>query len=279
VSLDDLRNETEMKTGISAFIITKNEAHKLAQCLESVAFCDEIIILDSGSTDGTVELAKQYGCKVTLTTDWPGFGIQKQRALDLTSHDWILSVDSDEVISLGLQETIKKIMAKFSSGGFLGYRIRRTNLFLGKELQYGGWGDDEVLRFARRTSCRFSPDRVHEQLLVDGIVGLIDDPIIHHARESLQDVLEKQMRYVLMARKSSMQIGEKPSMISALFGLASTFLNYYFLRLGFLDGTHGFFAASSRAQGKFWTKSQISPMSDSMKVAGKFEDTSPQKNQ
>ena len=93
------------------------------------------------------------------------------------------------------------------------------------------------------------------------------------------DVLEKQMRYVLMARKSSMQIGEKPSMISALFGLGSTFLNYYFLRLGFLDGTHGFFAASSRAQGKFWTKSQISPMPDSMKVAGKFEDESPQKNQ
>ena len=78
MSLDDLRNETEMKTGISAFIITKNEAHRLVQCLESVAFCDEIIILDSGSTDGTVELAKQYGCKVTLTTDWPGFGIQKQ---------------------------------------------------------------------------------------------------------------------------------------------------------------------------------------------------------
>lgn len=132
MSLDDLRNETEMKTGISAFIITKNEAHKLAQCLESVAFCDEIIILDSGSTDGTVELAKQYGCKVTLTTDWPGFGIQKQRALDLTSHDWVLSVDSDEVISLGLQDTIKKIMAKFSSGGFWVTEFEERICFLGK---------------------------------------------------------------------------------------------------------------------------------------------------
>lgn len=267
-----------MKTGISALIITKNEAHCIAQCLESVAFCDEIILVDSGSTDGTVELAKKFGCKVSIAADWPGFGLQKQRALDLATYEWILSVDSDEVICSRLQESIRKIIADNSADGFFGYKIRRTNLFLGKELKYGGWGDDEVIRLAKRTSCRFSPDRVHEKLLVTGTIGKIHDPIVHHARASLHDVLDKQMRYVLMTRESSMRLGEKPSMVLALLGFWLTFLNYYFLRLGFLDGSLGFFAASSRGQGKFWKKSRIPPRLQSTKVVVKLDEKPPLKS-
>ncbi len=254
-----------MKPGLSAVIITKNEAHRLGPCLESVAFCNEIIVVDSGSTDGTVELAQRHGCRVSIAAEWPGFGVQKQRSLDLATHDWILSIDADEVISGELRAAIQKTIAGDDPNGFVGYRIRRLNFFLGVELRFGGWGGDEVVRLARRTHCRFSPDRVHEQLLVSGRVGSIHEPMFHHARASLQDVLEKQGRYAVMAREASSRVGERPSMIRSLVASWITFLNFYVLRLGFLDGKYGFFAAASRAQGKFWKQSGLRPISNATK--------------
>ncbi len=250
-----------MATDCSAIIITKNEAHQLEQCLKSVAFCREIIVVDSGSTDGTVELATQYGCTVVVTKDWPGFGAQKQRALDLASARWILSIDADEVVSRELRERIELIVSSNRADGARGYSVRRINLFLGQELRHGGWGDDDVVRFAMKASCRFTPDRVHEKLSVDGPIETISEPLVHDARASVQDVLEKQMRYVLLGLGSTARVGGVPRISLPLFSALITFLNYYIFRLGFLDGALGFFAAASRAQGKFWKKSGLSPIS------------------
>ena len=250
-----------MPIDCSAIIITKNEAHQLRHCLESVAFCREIIIVDSGSTDGTVELASQAGCITVVTKDWPGFGAQKQRALERASSRWILSIDADEVVSDGLRQRVESIVSGDGATGNCAYNIRRTNLFLGRELKHGGWGDDYVVRLALRANCHFTPDRVHERLSVNGSIGTIAEPIVHDARATVKDVLEKQTRYVLIGLGSIPSRGGRPRICIPLSSACMTFLTYYVLRLGFLDGALGFYAAASRAQGKFWKKSRLAPVS------------------
>lgn len=238
-----------MTTRLSAIIITKNEAADLPACLASLTFCDEIVVVDSGSTDETVELAKQAGCRVILRPDWAGFGPQKQRALDAATGDWILSIDADETVPPELAE---EISAAIKSNAFAGYRLNRLNSFLGKPLRYGGWYPDFHLRLARRAVARFSADIVHEKLLVDGAIGDLDTPMQHLTYRDIDELLDKQRRYALSGAEQRRQRGRGGSIGKATIRSLVTFLKLYIGKRGFLDGRHGFIAAATSSQEIFW---------------------------
>jgi glycosyltransferase involved in cell wall biosynthesis len=245
------------KKSISAIIITKNEEFKIKKCIESVLFCNEIVIVDNGSTDKTLEIATQYGCKILKTNDWPGFGKQKQRALELATSEWILSLDADEVVSEQLRKRLEEIVSQKDNVKTDAYKIYRVNKFLGKELRHGGWGGDVLTRFGKRENLRFTEDQIHESLLVSGTIGFIEDPLYHEARENLGEVLEKQARYITMQKEKQYLQSEITGPVTAVVSAFLSFFNYYIIKGGFLDGAHGFFAAASKAQGKFWKKSGL----------------------
>lgn len=242
---------------ISAVIITKNEELKIRKCIESVKFCDEIVIVDNGSVDKTLEIAEEYGCCIYKTLDWPGFGLQKQRGLDFATSEWVLSIDADEVVSDQLKNEILRILSLGDGSEYEAYQLVRVNKFLGKVMRYGGWGHDVLVRFGKKKSLQFSKDKVHETVHVNGLLGNLSGALYHEARESLAEVLQKQVRYAVMARQDGFEKSAKMQPLVATVSALFSFFNYYFFRLGFLDGSHGFFAASSRAQTKFWKKSGL----------------------
>jgi len=239
----------ETRPRLSAVIITKNEAADLPVCLASLAFCDEIIVVDSGSTDGTVALAERAGCRVILRPDWAGFGPQKQRALDAATGDWILSIDADEIVPPDLAQ---EILAAIESGAHAGYRLNRLNDFLGKPLRYGGWYPDYHLRLARRDVARFSDDIVHERLLVDGSIRDLRTPMRHLTYRDIDELLDKQRRYALSGAAQRRHRGRGGSVAKAVSRSVLTFLKLYIGKRGFLDGRHGFVAAATNSQEIFW---------------------------
>ncbi|WP_315924298.1 glycosyltransferase family 2 protein [Mesorhizobium sp. SP-1A] len=234
---------------LSVILITKNEEAHIAACLESVAFADEIVVVDSGSTDRTVEIAQSLGAKVTVTADWPGFGPQKQRALDLATGDWVLSIDADERIPDALRD---EILAATAKGSRTGFRLNRLSWFLGRPMRHGGWHPDRVLRLALRTKARFSDDIVHERLTVDGAVGDLKEPMLHYSYASVDDVLRKMRAYALATAAERRARGVKGGVGVAIARSLFGFCKAYVLRAGFLDGKRGFLAAVFKAQETFW---------------------------
>ncbi|MCH8917899.1 MAG: glycosyltransferase family 2 protein [Proteobacteria bacterium] len=237
------------KTTISAIVITKNERQNIAECLGALAFCDEIVVVDSGSSDGTVEIARNLGAKVHVETDWRGFGVQKQRALDRATGDWVLSVDADERIPSRLGE---EIIAAVTDDRHSGYLINRLSWFLGQPMRHGGWYPDRLLRLARRDKARFLPAAVHERLVVDGNVGRLKEPMTHYSYRSIDDVLAKLRRYALASAEARRRDGVKGGLSSATARALFAFAKAYFLQLGLLDGRRGFVAAVFRSQETFW---------------------------
>src|SRR5262245_59067155 len=161
---------------LSAIIITRNEAHNIAACLESVAFCDERIVVDSGSDDETVEIAAAAGATV-LSHPWFGFGAQKNFALSQAHGDWVLSVDADERVPPSLAA---EILAAIKNPAPTGYEINRLSTFLGRPMRHSGWFPDYVLRLVRREKARFSDDPVHERMICDGPTGRLSGALDHH---------------------------------------------------------------------------------------------------
>ena len=234
---------------ISAILITKNEAINLADCLESLRFCQEWVVLDGVSTDGTVEIANRYGCRVISDPDWRGFGIQKQRALDAATGDWVLSIDADERIT---PELAKEIQQAIQSNKADAYYIKRRSQFLGKWMNHGGWYPDRVLRLARRERARFDPTPIHEKMIVSGAVAELDHPMLHYSYRSIEDVLAKQKTYALASGAKKAAGGQDAGITSALLRSSWTFIRLFVLQLGFLDGRHGLIAALAKAQETFW---------------------------
>ena len=155
---------------LSVTVITKNEAHNIEACLRSVAFADQVIVLDSGSTDNTVEIARTLGAEVSINTDWQGFGVQKNRALALAKSDWVLSIDADERLTAELQAEIQEVL---NTPVFDAYRFPRLSSYCGQYIRHSGWYPDYVTRVFRRDAARFSDELVHERLIVKGQVGLL----------------------------------------------------------------------------------------------------------
>lgn len=234
---------------LSVTIIAKNEEANISRCLESVRFADEIIVLDSGSTDKTVELAKRYTEKVFLT-DWQGYGIQKQRALEKATGEWVLNLDADETISLELQEEIKK---SITSNAADAYRLPIQMLFYNQPLKYSASPTRHV-RLFKREHAAFSADIVHEKIILppQTRIGKLKKAIQHHSFQDVSHVLYKLNKYSSYSAKIRISANKKPSFIRVLLSTGWMFGRCYFLQRGFLDGKLGFLFALFNAQGTFY---------------------------
>jgi len=234
---------------ISAIIITLNEADNLPECLQTLKFCHEVIVLDQQSRDQTSRLAEALGARVISTDIWLGFGLQKQRALDTATGDWILSVDADERIT---PELAREIQHAIQTDLVDGYFLKRRSQFLGKWMRHGGWYPDRILRLAKRERARFDPTPIHEKMLVDGNVSELKYPLLHYSYRSVEDVLAKQKSYAIASGKKKLADGQSAGVATALFRSAWTFTRLFIFQLGFLDGRHGLIAAISKSQETFW---------------------------
>lgn len=223
---------------LSIIVITKNEERSIERCLRSVTFASERIVVDSGSTDRTVEIARALGARVVETSDWPGYGLQKRRALDLATGDWVLSLDADEWIAAEHGALIRSAIDAPDPPS--AYRTLRKSRFCGRKLRFGGWSSDYVVRLFRRGKAEFSDDLVHEGLNVYGPIRQLDIVIEHDSIDSWDDACLKIESYSKAAAQQLFERGKRAmAFVAPLHGLAA-FLKVYVLRLGFLDGAAGF---------------------------------------
>jgi glycosyltransferase involved in cell wall biosynthesis len=235
---------------LSVIVITKDEAPRIGRCLDSVAWADERIVLDSGSSDDTVAIARARGARVEVATDWPGFGAQKNRALALATGDWVLSLDADEWLSEGQRVELERAVA--TAAGPAAYRMPRRSTFLGRPMRHSGWWPDHVTRLFRRGAARFSDDPVHERLLVEGEVGTLRAPILHEPYRELDEVVAKMNRYSTAGAERMAAEGRGASVAGAALRGLWSFVRVYLLRRGFLDGREGFVLAVASAEGTYY---------------------------
>lgn len=234
---------------ISVVMIAKDEASRIGAALESVRFATEVIVADTGSSDGTAFIATEFGAKV-IQLPFNGFGPTKQAALEHAHGDWVLSLDADEVVSVGLAlEILKTTRAPESLDG---YWLPRRAWFLGKRIEHGGWGKDEVVRLFRREKGRFTEDIVHEQVVVEGKLGRLAHILEHHTDPSFPRYLAKLDRYsTLAAEKIAANTSKRTGVGPALAHAFSTFLRIYATRGGWREGLHGALLAASSTYASF----------------------------
>lgn len=236
---------------LSVILITKNEAENIGDCLASVAFADEIIVVDGDSRDGTVEIARSYGAKVVVDAAWPGFGPQKNRALELATGDWVLALDADERVPAELAAEIRALLDQ-PPGPIRAYAMPRSSYYCGRWIKHSGWWPDYVTRLFRRGTARFSDDLVHERLIVDGPAGKLRRPLQHYSFRSYEQVLDKINRYSTAGAEQRFKRGKRAGLRSAIAHGLWTFIRTYFIRRGFLDGREGFILAVSNAEGAYY---------------------------
>lgn len=234
---------------LSVCIITKNEEHSIGACLESIAWADEIVIVDSGSTDGTEEICRRFTDRFFLS-DWSGFGPQKNKALAMAEGEWVLSIDADERVSAELREEIEKAIA--NPRGRAAFRMPRSSSYVGKFMRHSGWRPDHVTRLFGRDRAFFSDDLVHERLIVKGDVGTLSHPLIHESFKTLEEVLEKINNYSSAGARMLFDEGREASLWTALSHGFWSFFSTFFLRAGFLDGREGFMLALSNGEGAYY---------------------------
>jgi glycosyltransferase involved in cell wall biosynthesis len=232
---------------LSVVIITHNEEANIGRTLASVQTLvtdgkGEIIVVDSGSTDRTVEIAKSYGAKV-FVEEWKGFAAQKNSAIDKARGDWILSLDADEELSDGLTKEVEEICHGPAEDGFGsedGYWLKRQNHFLGRALRHGGFWPDPKLRMFRRGMGRVETRPVHETFQVTGRLGTLYDPLIHHSYPTLADYIDHMNRYSSLGAEMAAAKGHQGfSLFNIIIRPWATFTYNYIFRLGFLDGREG----------------------------------------
>lgn len=230
-------------------MITKNEAHNIAACLASVSFADQIVVVDSGSTDDTVDIAKQSDAEVTLHPDWQGFGIQKGRALALARCEWVLSIDADERVSPALAIEIQKVIAAPQFGA---YSVPRLSSFCGQYMRHSGWYPDRVLRLFRRGDAQFSDDLVHEKVVARATVGQLQNDLMHETYRDVSHMLSKSDAYSTAGAADMYRQGKSATLANAASHALWAFIRTYILRRGFLDGRLGFVLATSVAQTTYY---------------------------
>ena len=225
---------------LSVAIITLNAASQLEACLQSVRFAEEIVVVDSGSTDGTIALAERYGARV-IQQDWLGFGPQKQFAVEAAQHDWVLCLDADERVTPALQVAIETALQPSSTvepvaGAF---RFPRCNRFLGRYLKHGEGYPDRSLRLFDRRQAAWSADAVHEKVEARCAVADLSADLLHDSAESLASYLGKQNRYTSLAAEMALAAGKRASIGRLVFSPLIRFIKFYLIRQGFRDGLPG----------------------------------------
>lgn len=244
---------------LSVILITKNEEKSIRDCLESIVWANEIIVVDSGSTDNTVAICREYTKKV-FVTDWPGFGPQKNRALEMTTSDWVLSLDADERVTPELRVEIQAAIV--DSGSNIAFKMPRLSNYCGRFMRHSGWWPDYVIRLFQHGKAHFSNDLVHERLIVNGPTGTLSKPLIHDSFDNLEDVLHKVNSYSSAGARMMHQKQRKATLASAILHGLWAFLHTYILRAGFLDKREGFMLAVSNAEGTYYRYLKLMMMAE-----------------
>ncbi len=229
---------------LSVILITQNEAANIRACLESVAFADEVIVVDSGSTDDTVAIARMMGAKV-YEHDWPGFGPQKNRALAYATGDWIFSIDADERVTPELRAELQQAMRAAQADG---YFCPRLSQYCGTFIHHSGWYPDYVLRLFKRSKGRFSDSLVHESVQLEGRSAKLRSPLLHYSYLDRDDVERKVAHYSDAAARQMHAAGKRTSLLRAALSAGWAFVRTYIIRLGVLDGRAGWGIAVMNAR-------------------------------
>nr|WP_199066927.1 glycosyltransferase family 2 protein [Chromobacterium sp. ASV5] len=224
-----------MRVALSVVLITKNAGTQLEKCLQSASFADEIVIVDSGSSDDTLSIASAYKAKV-IHQDWLGFGLQKQFAVRQASHDWVLCLDADEQVSTELSFSIKKMLENPQAAG---YRFARCNRFMGRFLKHGEGYPDWSLRLFDRRRARWSDDAVHEYVICEQPVETLSGDLLHESGEDIALYLAKQNRYTTLQAEQLFARGKTVGAAKLVFSPLLRFFKFYVVRRGFLDGLPG----------------------------------------
>ncbi len=235
---------------LSVILITKNESMNIKACLDSVHFADEIIVVDNGSTDGTIELARAAGANVIVTDDWPGFGPQKSRALAAANGQWILSIDADERITPELEKEILRTIHQADAAD--AYDISRRSWYCGRFIKHSGWTPDYVTRLFKRNMAHFTDHLVHERLIADGSNGKLKSVMLHYSYRDFSQVLQKVDNYSTLNAKQSYAKGKRAGIGTALLHGFWAFFRTYFIRRGIFDGAHGIALAISNAETSYY---------------------------
>ncbi len=252
------------KAPLSVAIITKDEAETLPACLASVRFADQVVVVDSGSSDDTVKIASDLGCDV-FVEPWRGFGPQKQCAIDQCRHAWVLVLDADERIPPETAGAVSDIVWKESAEA-AGYSFPRRNWFQGRWIKHL-WGGDRIVRLFRKDSGRMTPAAVHESVEVSGLVKALDVPIEHYTESNLGRILIKIDHYSTLGAREAFDKGKRSSVCSACFRAVLTFLQDYLLRLGILDGPQGLTLSITDAVNKFFKYAKLSELHKQAKAS------------
>lgn len=246
---------------LSIIIITKNESSHIRQCLESVSWADEIIVLDSGSDDNTVEICREFTDKVSVT-DWPGFGIQKQRALDQASGDWVLSIDADEIVTPELQQEILQAISLSSADAF---KIPRMAIFCGHPIKRGGFKYNYILRLFRRTKGHFTDLAVHESIVIEGRTSKLNNALLHESHVDLDEALTKINQYSSLSAGILLEKGKNATLTKAILKTLWVFFHSYFIQLLCLDGKYGFMYAVTNAEESYYKQLKLMLLKDQKK--------------
>jgi glycosyltransferase involved in cell wall biosynthesis len=230
-----------MHNQLSVVIISKNEENFIADAVKSALFANEVLVLDSGSTDETCSIAKNLGAKV-MHQDWLGFGPQKNKAVELAKNNWVFVLDSDERITLELQLELLSILKNPIASG---YYVARLNNFFGKSIRYCGLYPDYSIRLFNREKGKFNDVTVHESVQINGDTDKLKNHMIHLAFDTVEEFSNKQKKYATLSQK-------KKNLIKAFISPIWTFLKIYIFRLGFIEGWRGFIIAKVYAQYTFW---------------------------
>jgi glycosyltransferase involved in cell wall biosynthesis len=234
---------------LSVIIITKNEAHVISDCLASAAWADEIVVVDSGSDDDTVEICQKFGALVS-ENEWSGYGKQKNHALARAKGDWILSIDADERVTPALRQEIEHAIA--NPNDCVAWQIPRLSSFCGRFMHHSGWWPDYVIRLFHRDHAKFSDDRVHERVIVKGLTGTLTEHFLHESIENLEELLTKMNQYTTAGALMSYERKQTTSLTKAIGRGFWAFFRCYILRAGFLDGREGFILSVSTAESTYY---------------------------
>lgn len=233
---------------VSVCVVTKNEAHNIVACLTSVAWADEIIVIDSESTDNTVELCRNFTDKIVVMP-WLGCGPQREEIYKLATSDWVLLLDADERVTPKLAAEIQEVLQSPTCSA---YEIPFQSYYCGKRIRFGDWMNEKHIRLLKRDQCKIIPRLVHFGIDVNGKVGRLHQHITHYSFPNVNSVINKMHSYSTAGAQHYFNKGKSTSMLSAIGHGLFTFLRSYIFRFGFLDGRQGFMLAVSNAEGSYY---------------------------
>lgn len=237
---------------LSVTIITLNEEKNITRAIESVRWAEDILVVDSGSQDRTVEKAKALGARV-MTRAWEGYGQQKNYAQQNSLHDWVLNIDADEEVSPELHGELLVELEAIGAGksSAKGFRIPRKTFYLGKWILHGGWYPNYLSRLANRKSAQWNTPEVHEDLIIQGEIKTLKKPLHHFSFGSIQDQIRTNLKYSWLGFQKLRERGEKPSLFMLLWKPLGKFFETYVIKRGFLDGLPGFIISINAAHSMF----------------------------